>query len=269
MKAPNRFLFTAIFPGLILLPLLLMPVSVQAANNGNGNDSGIANTAIDSALNCPAGVKPMCDPRRVGTTVVLCMQGDEVQGYTSISDYCLSCHASYRPMTFEHPHGIEYPAYRREFRESDLLHESIVLDAGKLICKTCHSGVDAENHFLVENYDSTHICGHCHMTGIDCPSKGADQRSVCYPGQLNDRMRCFTGEDIDFYASTSEFCENCHGNMSGFHAVEIEYPVNDRNFTAVAELDPRIKLQEGRVTCESCHEARNEGMMLCLRCHPK
>ena len=141
MKNPNQFLFTNRFLGAIILALLLMPVSVQATNSGNGNGSGFANAAIDSALNCPAGVKPMCVPQRVGTTVVLCKQGDEIQGYTSISDYCLSCHATHRPMTFEHPHGIEYPASRREFREPDLLHESIVLDAGKLTCKTCHSGL--------------------------------------------------------------------------------------------------------------------------------
>ena len=267
MKTPNQFLFTAMFLVVILLALLLMSVSVQAANNGN--DLAWPDAASDSALNCPAGVKPNCVPQLVGTTVVLCKQGDEVQGYTSISDYCLSCHATYRPMTFEHPHGIEYPASRREFREPGLLHESIVLDAGKLTCKTCHSGIDAENHFLAESYDSTHICGHCHMTGIDCPSKGADQQSVCLPGRLNDRIRCFTGEDIDFYASTSGFCNSCHGNMSGFHSVEIEYPVNDRGFTPIADLDPVIKLEEGRITCESCHEKRDEGMMLCNHCHPK
>ena len=265
MKAPNQFIFTPKVSGIILLILLLLPVSVQA----NGSGLGLLNAAIDSALNCPAGVKPTCVPQRVGTTVVLCKQGDEVQGYTSISDYCLSCHATYRPMTFEHPHGIEYPASRREFRELGSLHESIVLDVGRLTCKTCHSGYDAENHFLVETYDSTHICGHCHMTGVYCPGKGTERQSVCFPGRLNDRLRCFTGEDIAFYASTSEFCKGCHDNMSSFHSVEIEYPVNDRGYTPIANLDPLIKLEDGRMTCESCHAKRNEGMMLCNHCHPK
>jgi hypothetical protein len=267
MKTPNQFLFAAMFLGVILLALLLMPVSVQATNTGN--DLDWSDAASVSALNCPAGVKPSCVPQRVGATVVLCKQGDEVQGYTSISDYCLSCHATSRPMAFEHPREIEYPASRREFREPGSLHESIVLDAGDLTCKTCHSGIDAGNHFLADKYDSTHICGHCHMTGIDCPSKKADQQSVCFPGMLNGEMRCLTGQDVILHLSTSEYCSDCHGDMSKFHSVDVEYPVNNRNFTPIADLDPLIKLEEGRITCESCHEKAGEGMMLCNHCHPK
>lgn len=265
MKTPCQPPFTTILLCTTCLALLLFPVIALASLSGPGSPGSFD----DSALNCPAGVKPECTPQRVGTTVVLCKQGDEVMGYTSISDYCLGCHASYRPMAFEHPHEIEYPRFRREFREPDLLHEGIVLSTGDMNCKTCHSGVNANNHFLAENYDSTHICGHCHLTGIDCPSKRTDQQSVCFPGRLNGEMRCLTGQDIVLHLSTSEFCSDCHGSLSRFHSVDVEYPVNNRNFTPIEDLDPLIKLEEGRITCESCHEKAGDGMMLCNHCHPK
>jgi len=255
MKALNQFLFAITPLGIILSVLLLMPVPVQATN--------------DSVLNCPAGVEPTCVPQRVGTTIVLCKQGDEVKGYASTSYYCLSCHSDSQPMAFEHPYEIEYPASRKEFRELSSLHESIVLDAGDLTCKTCHSGIDAENHFLAKKYDSTHICGHCHLTGINCPGKKVDLQSVCFPGRLNGGIRCVSGEDVIFHLSTSEFCRGCHGSMSDFHSVDVEYPDKRSGFTPIADLDPLIKLEEGRLTCESCHEKSDEGMMLCIHCHPR
>ncbi len=269
MKSPNQFLFAITPLGVILLILLLMPVPVQATKNGNGNGVSLLKTAGYSALNCPAGVKPNCVPHRVGTSVVLCKQGDEVKGYNSISHYCLSCHANSQPMTFEHPYEVDYPTFREEFRELSSLTKGIVLDAGDLTCKTCHSGYDAENHFLVEKYDSTHICGHCHLTEIDCPSERIDAQSVCFPGRLNGSTRCVSGEDVIFHLSTSEFCENCHANTSRFHTVDVEYPDGRSGFTSIANLDPLIKLEDGRMTCESCHEKAGEGMMLCNHCHPK
>jgi len=194
---------------------------------------------------------------------------DDLNWSNAASELVLDCPATDQPMAFEHPHEIEYPVSRKEFREPDSLHDSIVLDAGDLNCKSCHSGNGVDNHFLAENYDSTHICGHCHMTGIDCPSKRTDQQSVCFPGRLNGETRCFTGQNIILYLNTTRYCSDCHGDMSKFHSVDVEYPVNNSGFTPVSDLDPLIKLEDGRITCESCHEKASEGMMLCIHCHPK
>jgi hypothetical protein len=175
-------------------------------------------------------------------------------------------------MVFEHPVEIEYPVAREEFRAPGSLHGSIVLEAGDLTCKTCHSGTDAGNHFLAEHYGSTRICGHCHMTGIECPGKAVDTQSVCFPGRLNDGMRCVSGENVIFYAGTSQFCVNCHGSlqsMSRAHPVEVAYPLNRRGYTPIGDLDPRIKLENGNITCETCHQKMDEGFALCMHCHPK
>jgi hypothetical protein len=268
MKNPSQSSFTAIVLGITFFMLLLMPVPVQAAKDPGKRDASQFNVGSDFLLHCPAGVEHSCVPHLVGT-VVLCTEGDEVKGYSSISDYCLSCHTSSQPMIFEHPYEVDYPVYREEFRSPSSLHESIELDAGDLTCKTCHSGVETENHFLAENYDSDRICGHCHMTGIECPGEDADLQSVCFPGRLNGDVRCVSGEDVIIHLSTSKFCSNCHGGVSRFHSVDVEYPLNRSGFNAVDDLDPKIKLEDGYVTCESCHAKKNEGMMLCNSCHPK
>ena len=272
MKGANKFIFALISLGIIMLVLPLAPASVQPTKGVSWKDAAWRNATRDPVLHCPAGVKPTCAPRRFGG-VVVCKQGDEIKGYNSISDYCLSCHATSQPMVFEHPLEIKYPKSRAEFRERSSLHESIALDAGDLTCRTCHSGANAKNHFLVAHYGYDRICGHCHVTEIECPGKNADLQSVCFPGRLNDGVRCVLGKDILLYANTSEFCVDCHGgniqSMSRFHPVEIKYPLNRRGFTPIAELDPRIKLEDGHITCESCHEKMDEGFSLCIHCHPK
>jgi len=269
MKAPNQTLFDSLALGIILLVLLLTPVSLQAEKDESGGNTGQPSvTADESLLQCPARVDFTCVPHLVGA-VVLCTQGDEVTAYDSISDYCLGCHASSPSMTFEHPYEVEYPGYRKEFRELSALNEDIVLESGDLNCKTCHSGTEADNHYLVEIYESDRICGHCHVTGVKCPDGAADVQSVCFPGRLNGGTRCVSGEDIILHLNTSEFCINCHSGIGRFHSVDVEYPLNRPGFRDIADLDPRIKLEEGYVTCESCHEKKNEGMMLCVHCHPR
>ena len=121
-------------------------------------------------------------------------------------------------MVFEHPYDIQYPDSRAEFREPDFLHEVITLENNVVTCRTCHSGVDAESHFLADHYGSARICGHCHVTELECPGKAVELKSVCFPGRLNGGVRCVLGEDILLYTNTSEFCADCHGSIESMSA---------------------------------------------------
>ncbi len=64
------------------------------------------------------------------------------------------------------------------------------------------------------------------------------------------------------------------------HPTNIEYPVADPEYVARDLLDPRIALEDGRVTCTSCHSRTQHepayslaiplsGSRLCLACHVK
>ncbi len=233
-------------------------------------NTGRLHASSDSVLRCPAGFKSECVPHLAGKSV-LCEQGSNYKIYESISHYCLSCHATSRPMLFKHPLLTKYPVARREFRKQGAMHKSIKLYKGFLTCITCHAGTEAESHFLAEYSGLANFCGRCHISGIMCSGKPEDRKSICYPGRINSKVECVWDKKVSFYESTTEFCVGCHEGaqaMASFHAVEIEYPHNRQGLTPLADLDPAIKLDEGRVTCESCHAKKDEGFGLCKYCHP-
>jgi hypothetical protein len=175
-------------------------------------------------------------------------------------------------MAFDHPLQVAYPANNAEFRNVKLLDQSIKMVAGKLTCRTCHAGLSAENHFLVSQHSSDRICSHCHLTGVDCPAETTELKTVCYPGRLNGGVRCVVGKEISIYNGTSEYCSVCHGgidSMARAHPVEVRYPLDKPGYRHVINLDPRIKLEDGLITCETCHAKMSEGTSLCVHCHPK
>lgn len=63
------------------------------------------------------------------------------------------------------------------------------------------------------------------------------------------------------------------------HPVDIVYPASDPEFVSPSELDPRIELVAGQVTCTTCHRVAEDGRMelsltlqrsrLCRACHLK
>ncbi len=62
------------------------------------------------------------------------------------------------------------------------------------------------------------------------------------------------------------------------HPVDVLYPVAESGFVPVSTLDPRLRLENGRVTCATCHSGdatgrtlsiSNDRSRLCLSCHVK
>ena len=68
------------------------------------------------------------------------------------------------------------------------------------------------------------------------------------------------------------------GGLRNEHPVDVLYPVGHPEFTPVGNLDPRLNLVTGRVTCLTCHAdtdapsrltISNSKSRLCLSCHQK
>ncbi len=230
---------------------------------------GLAPAVAADAVRCPAGVASVCSPHRVGT-MVLCSSG-KVMGYRSVSHFCLSCHAGGRTMGFAHPYEVKYPE-DEGFRPRGSLEAGIELNAGFLTCLTCHAGNRADEHFLVGHAGLANVCSHCHLTSIECPATLDDPQSACSPGRVHGKIRCYGDEGFAAFENTSAFCVNCHGGlerMAASHPVEIDYPHHRPGFIEAGSLDPDIRLEDGHITCESCHLKRKHGMAVCVECHPK
>ncbi len=60
------------------------------------------------------------------------------------------------------------------------------------------------------------------------------------------------------------------------HPVDVHYPLSSDSFVPLAQLDPRLLLDDGRVTCRTCHPSTTASLSLpmarselCLGCHRK
>ena len=86
--------------------------------------------------------------------------------------------------------------------------------------------------------------------------------------------------------SGSHYCEGCHDGVIAsavgrLHSVEIDYRLaqlrSRGKLRDVSQLGPAIQLEDGRVSCLSCHShtsqlkaklvTSNEGSRLCFSCH--
>lgn len=227
--------------------------------------------AGDALLRCPSGVVPACVPGLVGTAV-LCEQGGAHRAYEGISHYCLNCHAGSRRMVFEHPYEIPYPVSGKEFRARSGLQPGISLNMGLLTCVSCHSGDQPGDHYLVELSGAAYFCDHCHLTGMVCPKMPGDRHSACFPGTLNGQVRCVWGEFERAFPTASDYCAGCHDGherIARSHPVEVQYPHNRAGYVPISQLEPRIRLVDGRMTCESCHAMVERGYWTCRSCHIK
>lgn len=81
------------------------------------------------------------------------------------------------------------------------------------------------------------------------------------------------GGAIDFLAASSTFPSN------GLHPVDIVYPEGKKGFRPLFEVQEKLPLGGGRVTCTTCHSGTdsrnaylsisNERSALCTTCHVK
>jgi hypothetical protein len=121
---------------------------------------------------------------------------------------------------------------------------------------------------------------------------------------IGNRSFVPTGSGVIELASETMYCASCHdGAIASFvrvgsseknlessfgssatshgtaasHPVDVPYPDGDPEFVPRTQLDPRISLPGGNVTCSSCHPEEgndiplfeNRRSRLCLSCHLK
>ena len=81
-----------------------------------------------------------------------------------------------------------------------------------------------------------------------------------------------SGIDVVELPTVSSYCASCHDGVIaaavhvtsssslstsfgsvGSHPVDVRYPDGDPGYVPMAQLDPRIHVTDGTVTCTSCH----------------
>lgn len=122
-------------------------------------------------------------------------------------------------------------------------------------------------------------------------------------GSASERFRRVAGRGFAFASggvrevtAESGYCSGCHdatiaspvevalgtragevGSLAGSHPVDVAYPSNDPGYRPAFELDKRLVLENGNVTCRTCHGGTDpatrylsvEPATLCLECHRK
>jgi predicted CXXCH cytochrome family protein len=94
--------------------------------------------------------------------------------------------------------------------------------------------------------------------------------------------------------NVTQYCLGCHGDdgqtgeapkpahsvgsAKTSHPTDILYPAEKSGYTSTENLDPRLILREGRVSCITCHDVQNSSHELvispasgelCTACHQK
>jgi predicted CXXCH cytochrome family protein len=126
----------------------------------------------------------------------------------------------------------------------------------------------------------------------ECPRSAALEE---HPIQIAGRVFLGSSSGIVEMPGVTPYCLSCHdGTRANFvtheaipfvspasaergHPVDVSYPVSSPGFVTSFDLDPRLALTNGRVTCRTCHgdsspqrtslSVSNEGSALCLSCH--
>lgn len=209
---------------------------------------------------------------------------------------CTSCHAMARE--FSHP---------VDFTPRFALPSEFPLFDGEMTCATCHTdcgdrvGVAEADHAKLlravnPEVDFCHQChdhdrvggsrsphfyamGRAHLSGaIERGLRARSSRSRSGNGELDDpSARCLSCHD----GTVAQAAGHDATPASGEHPVGNNYPAPLRarrqNLVPATDLDARIHLPDGRVSCTSCHSlySRHEGLLvmpndgsaLCLSCH--
>ncbi|NIA12674.1 MAG: hypothetical protein GWP08_01245 [Nitrospiraceae bacterium] len=223
--------------------------------------------------------------------------GDESRKMLLVEDVdalCRRCHPLDKGLS--HPSNV--PAL-------DKTSEKLPLDwAGRITCATCHythrrNRPDVTGYLIRTEKTGRVFCEACHSDLMgDARGRHSGILNRSHLGATGTRVRAG-----GFFDVLSLQCLACHDgtvaqasspggrSMGGSwqhaqiglsHPIGVAYPPSDhraRQYRATAELDPRIRLFEGKLGCCSCHEPysnerhglimSNKGSALCLACHKK
>lgn len=217
---------------------------------------------------------------------------------TWTSAECLSCHRVEQP-TFSHPQDV---------RPSFAIADEFPLENGRITCTTCHLD-DADSHANsrtikdsllrsgraggLRSPGGSDFCAQCHGGTASRPrdlhAMALGRAHLSWQNRREGATTFTALGDRETGGESSRQCLECHDGTMG-NSLGNSHPVNVRyeesamsrrsersRLIPVADLDPRIRLFNGRVECGSCHNPYsrlpkmltmvNDHSSLCVSCH--
>jgi len=109
-------------------------------------------------------------------------------------------------------------------------------------------------------------------SGLEAYSSETAACGSCHDGTVARAFTSITGGGGLSQASRVEMAATSH-------PVDVVYPASDPRYVPLPDLDPRLRLTNGSLTCTTCHRKDREGRLelaltldhsrLCLACHRK
>ncbi len=216
-------------------------------------------------------------------------------------ELCVSCHKNLDATSY-HPVGMR-PTHIRVPADMPLSKE------GHVTCATCHdihapdkTPLGKPSHFLRRQVSGRQFCAICHVEEDTKAAKGHVE--IMQQAHFRSRSRFLAVEKNMRIDPTSLECLACHdgsigkqafvgsgvwthnsdflGFDSGLHPIGVDYErarVKLGDLRPASEIDKRVKLVQGKVSCVSCHDPYsmlkgrlaipNYGSKLCFECHMK
>lgn len=135
--------------------------------------------AYGTNLACPANGRRTTESASQIDGRVFAFSKSGVVELKSATAYCLSCHdgavapaigvnvqSAHRAAagTAEnHPVDVAYPDFRPGFRARADLDPRLILDNGRVACKTCHAGTGTDDGSLAITAAGSQLCLACHL----------------------------------------------------------------------------------------------------------
>ncbi|MBI2565567.1 MAG: cytochrome c3 family protein [Candidatus Schekmanbacteria bacterium] len=276
---PAESFLTSLAVGLAALLLVLVPW--PSLSNPNGSPHDLGGDCATCHLNAPEAAVAR------GQDVLLVGDADKL---------CRRCHELEPRLT--HPSG---------FAAGRKLPDAFPLDwAGRLTCSSCHYAhragkPDLTGNMLRAEKLGRDLCIQCHAT------PRAEQAAGRHSGFLAQSHLTMSPLAAPGAAAPideeSMACVSCHDEQVGVlpqgdadqgsdvwdhrgvgfsHPIGVRYPTvgeEARGYRPLAQLDSRLRLFNGMITCLTCHEAYstethiltmpNRASDLCLSCHVK
>jgi predicted CXXCH cytochrome family protein len=137
------------------------------------------------------------------------------------------------------------------------------------------------------------MIGGCMAAFATCAAGHSQSEAVPHAHQLlvqrNGGFALESDGQVINNADLARYCTGCHpksadeiGRSGGSpaahanHPVDVPYPRENPDFVPTAELDPKLRLVDGKLSCITCHSPRaaNRALVirledgeLCLACH--
>ena len=165
-------------------------------------------------------------------------------------------------------------------------------ESGRLTCLSCHyahprpEGALAAKFLLRGVSEPEMLCPQCHMLSESLADHDPHAMAI---REAHTRLKDEDGNPSELHVRSAD-CISCHEDLrpasasgrSTDHPIGVTYPSGrgpGNDFRPQSTLDPAVRLFDGKVECETCHNLfssidpylvmSNQRSKLCLSCHDK